>query len=59
MITIGCLSVLSKHKSDLRLEGFSGVGIDLPGFSWSLGGSKTRMESSTSKDTSCQISGAF
>ena len=56
---IGRLSVLSKHGADQRLHGLSGVGIDSPGFGWPLGGSKTRMESSTSKDTSCQISGAF
>ena len=59
MIAIGRLSVLSKHESDRRLEGLSGVGIDLPSSSWPLGGSKTRMESSASKDTFCQINGAF
>ena len=59
MIAIGRLSVLSKHESDQRLEGLSGVGIDSPGSGWPLGGSKTRMESFASKDTPCQISGAF
>ena len=53
------LSVLSKHESDQRLEGLSGVEIDSPGSSWPLSGSKTQMESSASKDTPCQISGAF
>ena len=51
--------MLSEHESDQRLEGLSGVGIDSLGFGWPLGGSKTRMESSASKDTPCQISGAF
>ena len=41
------------------MEGLSGVGIDLPGSGWPLGGFKTRMESSASKDTSYQISGPF
>ena len=59
MIAIGRLNVLSKHEANQRLHGLSGVRIDSPGFGWSLGGSKTRMESSTSKDTPCQISGAF
>ena len=59
MIAIGRLSMLSKHESDRRLEGLSGVGIDFPGSGWPLGGSKTRMESSASKDTPCQINGAF
>ena len=48
-----------QHESDRRLEGLSGVKIDLPGSGWPLGGSKTRMESSASKDTSYQISGLF
>ena len=56
---IGRLIVLSKHESDRRLEGLSGVGIDFPGSGWSLGGFKPQMESSASKDTPCQISGAF
>ena len=51
MISIDHLSVLSKHESDQRLHGLSGVGIDYPCFGWLLGGSKTRMESSSSKDT--------
>ena len=59
MIAIGRLSVISKHESDRRLVGLSGVGIDLPGSGWPLGGSKTQMKSSTSKGTPCQISGAF
>ena len=59
MIAIGRLSVLSKHESDQRLQGLSGVGIDSPGSSRPLGGSKTRMESFASKDTSCQISRDF
>ena len=59
MIAIGRLSVLPKHESDQRLEGLSGVRIDLPGSGWRLGGSKTRMESFASKDTPCQINGAF
>ena len=52
------LSVLSKCELDQGLHGLSGVGI----YSWSgwpLGGSETRMESSTSKDLPCQISGPF
>ena len=56
---IGRLSVLSKHQSNRRLEGLNGAGIDFPGYGWPLGGSKTRMESSASKDTPCQISRAF
>ena len=56
---IDCLNVLSKHKPDQRLQRLSGVGIDYPCFGWPLGGSKTRMESSASNDTPCQISGAF
>ena len=59
MIAIGRLKMLSKHEADQRLHGLSGVGIDSPGSGWPLGGSKTRMESSASKDTPCQISGAF
>ena len=39
------------HEPDRRLQGLSGVGIECPCSSWSLGGSKTRMESSASKDT--------
>ena len=48
-----------QHESDQRLEGLSGVGIDLPDSGWPLGGSKSRMESSASKDTSYQINGPF
>ena len=59
MIAIDHLSVLSKHELDQRLHGLSGVGIDYPCSGWTLGGSKTRMESSASKDTLIQISGAF
>ena len=58
----GCdhhLSVLSKHESDQRLHGLSGVGIDYPCSDWPLGGSKTGMESSASKDTPCHINEAF
>ena len=53
------LSVLSKCESNQRLHGLSGVGIDYPCSGWPLGGFETRMESSTSKDTPCQISEAF
>ena len=59
MIAIDHLSVLSKRESDQRLHGLSGVRIDYPCSGWPLGGSKTRMESSASKDTPIQISGAF
>ena len=51
MIAIGRLSMLSKHEANQRFHGLSGVGIDSLGSGWSLGGSKTRMESSASKDT--------
>ena len=57
MIAIDCLSVLSKHEPDQGLQ--RGVGTDCPCSGWPLGGSKTRMKSSVSKDTPCQISGAF
>ena len=43
--------MLSKHEENQRLHGLSGVRIDSSDSSWPLGGSKTRMESSTSKDT--------
>ena len=59
MTVIGCLSALSKYGANQRLHGLSGVRIDSLGFGWPLGDSKTRMESSTSKDTPFQISGAF
>ena len=59
MIAIDHLSMLSKHESDQRLHGLSGVGIDYPCSGWPLGGSKSRMESFASKDTPIQISGAF
>ena len=39
------------HEPDRRLQGLSGVRIEYPCSCWPLGGSKTRMESSTSKDT--------
>ena len=51
MISIGRLSMLSNHEENQRLYGLSGVRIDSSYYSWPLGGSKTRMESSTSKDT--------
>ena len=51
--------MLSKRESDQKLHGLSGVKKDYPCFRWPLGGSETGMESSTSKDTPCQISGAF
>ena len=53
MIAIDCLSVLSKHEPDKILQGLSGVGIDYSCSGWPLVGSKTRMESSASKDTPC------
>ena len=53
------LSVLSQHESNRRLHGLSGVGIDYACSGWPLGGSKTGMESSASRDTPCQISEAF
>ena len=59
MIAIGRLSVIFEHESYQRLQGLSGVRIDSVGSSWPWGGSKTRMESSASKDTPCQISEAF
>ena len=40
MIAIGRLNMLSKHEADQRLHGLSGVGIDSPGSSRLLGGSK-------------------
>ena len=45
------LNMISKHETDRRLQGLSGVGIECPYSSWSLGGSKTRMEAFASKDT--------
>ena len=51
MIAIGRLSMLSKHEVNQRLHGLSGVRIDSSDSGWPLGGSKTRMESSASKDT--------
>ena len=59
MIVIDYLSVLSKHESDQRLHGLSGVRIDYSWSGWPLGGSETGMESSASKDPLCQINGAF
>ena len=52
-------SMLSEHEADQRLQGLSRVGIDYPCFGWPLGGSKTRMESSASKDTPCPTSTAL
>ena len=51
MIVIDHLSVFFKHESDQRLHGLSGVRTDYPCSRWPLGGSKTRIEPSTSKDT--------
>ena len=51
MITIDGLNVIFRHEPDRKLQGLSRVGIECPCSSWSLGGSKTRMESSASKDT--------
>ena len=51
MITIDGLNVISMHEPDRILQGLSGVGIEYPCSSWPLGGSKTSMESSASKDT--------
>ena len=51
--------MLSKHEPDQRLKGLSGVGMDYPCSGWPLGGSKTRTESSASKDTPCLVSGAL
>ena len=57
----GVLSMISKYGPGRRLQGLSGVGIVCvfenilelyaPFLAASLGGSKTRMESSTAKDT--------
>ena len=51
IITTDSLNVISMHEPDRRLQGLSGVEIECPCSSWSLGGSKTRMESFASKDT--------
>ena len=51
MITIDGLNMIFRHETDQRLQGLSGVGIECPYSSWSLGGSKTQMEASASKDT--------
>ena len=59
MIAIDCFSMLSKHEPDQRLQGLSGVEIDYTCSGWPLGGSKTVMESSASKDALCQTNGAF
>ena len=59
MTAIDYLSVLSKHKPNQRFQGLSRVGTDYPCSGGPLGGSKTRMESSASNDTPCQISGPF
>ena len=65
----GGLNVISKYGLGRRLQGLSGVGIVFvsenmlelyaPFLAASLGGSKTRMESSTAKDTPSQIHGAL
>ena len=59
MIAIDHLSVFSKHESDQRLHGLSGVGTNYPCSGWPLGGSKTQIEPSASKDTPIPINGAF
>ena len=59
MTAIDHFSVFSKHESDQRLHGLSGVKTDYPCFGWPLGGFKTRMEPSSFKDTPIQISRAF
>ena len=41
MITVDRLNVISRHETNRRLQGLSGVGIEGPYSSWSLGGSKT------------------
>ena len=51
MIAIDGSNMISKCDPCRRLQGLSGVGIEHLCFSWSLGGSKTRMEASSSKDT--------
>ena len=51
--------MLSEHELDQGLQGLSGVGMDYPSFGWPLGGSKTRTESSASKDTPCPVSEAL
>ena len=43
MIAIDHLSVFSKHESDQRLHGLSGVGTYYPCSGWHLGGSKTHL----------------
>ena len=43
--------MISKRDPCRRLQGLSGVGIEHLCSSWSLDGSKTRMEASASKDT--------
>ena len=53
------LESASENKPDKRLQGLSEVGIDYPCSGCPLGGSKTRMESSASKDTPCPTSGAL
>ena len=51
------LNMIYRHETDRRLQGLSGVGIECPYSSWSLGGSKTRMEASASKDTPLATTG--
>ena len=63
------LNVISKYGPGRRLQGLSEVGIECvwenilglsaPFLAVSLGGSKTRMKSSTAKDTLSQINGAL
>ena len=51
MITIDRLNMISRHKTDRRLHELSGLRIECPYSSWSLGSYRTRMEASASKDT--------
>ena len=65
----GGLNMISKYGPGQRLQGLSGVGIVCawenifelyaPLLAASLGGSKTGMESSTTKNTPSQINGAL
>ena len=49
--------MISKRDPCRRLQGLSGVGIEHLCSSWSLDGSKTRMEASASKDTPLSTTG--
>ena len=51
MLAIDGSPMISKRDLCSRLQGLSGVGIERLCSSWPLGGSKTRMEASASKDT--------